>query len=167
MLSKQQSKSSWTELSQTGVNVHCVPSKTSATNLRENHTFSENCKIELKPLHINMQGNIPCEITYNIFKSYQRINILYPNYSFHHSYLELYNPILPSCIVIYSFFCSLFASTLYQILELSVTVGSFVQRGVHFPSMHSHPNDPGSNNFCYFTTICCQQLAGYIDRRRC
>ena len=94
MLSKQKSKSNWTELSQNGANAHCVPSKTSATNLQTNHKFSENCQIELNPLHINMQGNISCEITYNIFKSYQRINILYPNYSFHDSYIELYNPIL-------------------------------------------------------------------------
>ena len=108
MLSNQKSKPSWIELSQTGVNVHCVPSKTSATNLRTNHKFSENCQKELKLLHISMQGKISCEIAYNIFKTYQRINIPYPNYSFHHSYIELYNPILPPCI--YSFLCSLFCT---------------------------------------------------------
>ena len=155
MLSKQKSKSNWTELSQTGVNVHCVRSETSATNFWTNYTFSGNCQIELKPLHINMEGNISCEITYIIFKSYQRINNLYPNYSLHHSYTEQYNPILPSCI--YSFLLQPFLHPHFtKILELSATLGSFVQRGVHFPSMHSHPNDSGFNNFCDFTHICCQ-----------
>ena len=137
MLSKQKSKSNSTELSLTGVNVHCVPSKTSATNLRTNHKFSENCQTELKPLHINMQGNISCEITYNIFKSHQRINILYPNYSFHHNYIEPYNPILPSCI--YSFLAAFFASTLYQTSGTTCNLRELCLEGCPF-SVNAFPS---------------------------
>ena len=157
MLSKQKSKSNWTELSLPGVNVHCVPFKTSAANLRTNHKFSENCQIELKPLHANMQRNISCEITYNIFKSYQRINILYPNYSFHrlHRAVQCNTAFLHLQFPLQHFLHPHFT----KILELSATLRSFVQRCVHFPSLHSHLNDRGSNNFCDFTHICCQQLA--------